>query len=298
MKEITTAVLLAARDERQRNNTTYKELAARLLGDVTRDKELRDRLDKYERKKNFIVEPWDKDLAPAKPKFEKPLTVPLANTLLISDTHAVNTDIRFLEKVLEFAKKRGVTQCIHAGDVFNADALSNQTRPWEIVTPVQDDLSYGYAMLDMIAQDFLLWIITGNHDEWVMRHYGIDAKTLFVRWNATQYPYLYLGKSVMVGHLETVHQEAGYLAAQIAKKNKKIVFVGHDHLTGLYAEDSHIGVSIGGMLLKENIYYKQMAFNAMSEWTNGFVILIDEKAELYRQKGRGFTKYGEIRDVC
>lgn len=298
-REITTAILIAAGQAREKSNTTYKELARQYLNDETRDKELRDALDKYTRRKNFTIpDTTDVKLKPVKPLFAKPIHLLYEPTLLITDTHACNTDIVFLTKVLEFAQKRNIKRAVHLGDVFDASQLSNQARPWEITTPIHIDLSYGYAALDLFAQHgIVLWIVTGNHDEWVMRHYGIDAATLFARWNATQYPYLTIGDTILVGHLETVHNVPGYLAAQIAKKYNKTVFVGHDHVTGMYAEDNHIGVSIGGMLLRENIYYKQMAFNAMTEWSNGFALLIDGKAELYRQKGKGFTKYGEIAGV-
>lgn len=296
---ITKAILLRAKSEKE--NKTYKELAEMLLGDSTRDKELRAELDKYTRKQSFQVPSVNPVLMESPdPEFTKPLKLKYEPTLIISDTHSCNHDADFLCTALDMADQYNIKRIIHAGDVFNADALSNQSKPWEIVRPLKTDLDYGYAMLDYItAEGFELIIVPGNHDEWVMRQYGIGAVELFPRWKTTEYPYLYIGKKIMVGHLETTHNTAGYLAAQIAKKFNKTVFVGHDHITGAYVdEEGYVGVSIGGMLVGENIYYKQTAFNPMPQWNNGFVILMDEKALLYRKEGKtGVKLYDTIDNV-
>ncbi len=284
---------LAYQRKQEDSKVTYRQLARELLSDPTREKELRVATDAYAKRLEFLI-PLTDDTMPAEYEFHipDPLMLDYQPTLLFADPHAPFTDVHTLRMAIDLAKARSIQRCIIAGDVFDANSLSVNKKAWEPVTNIRDDLIFGYQLLRFLTKQFKeVIVLTGNHDEWLMNAYGINAKQLFNIPGvvATQYPFLFF-ENYVIGHLDQYSQQPGELAAKIAAKYQAHTFVGHDHMAGI-VEGSYNGVSIGSMLMADKIYYKSASFNSLPDWSNGFVVF-DKQGYANCYKQQGTTAYG------
>lgn len=291
------SILIAAITRRSDpDKPSYNQIAQELLGDPNKGRQLSKELKIYENKRSFKIPATDNTLPdPYSYVLPEHYSIPYQSALIIADLHAPFTNVEGLRFAVQTAKVRGIETCIVAGDIFDFNSISSYRKRSDKVTPIEHDIEYGVRLMRYLADHFTVHAFPGNHDKWGMSHYGITFNELMpADINTTEYSFLFFGSNTIIGHLENYSTSPGVLAAEIALKYHKHAFVGHDHITGIeqrYVQDKEYpvyGVSLGSMLRANCIQYKHEGFNALPHWTNGFALVMDNVATLFREKSNGY----------
>lgn len=286
--EIQEEILQQVLDMRDERRISYSELADIFLGDKSLGDKLRARIRTYKRNHSIhtILDPVGK-------LFGDALVIPELPTLVIGDTHAPYQNKAVLLKALRLAKKQGVTQVVHAGDLIDAASYNSQAKG-QVVTPIQTDIEHARSILyTIISMGFKIYLVPGNHDLYYTKKNDITfarfiqetvLNNLYIdSIETTEYDYLYYGNYAVIGHLSSGYDMVpGKVAAQIADKYTMHALVGHDHLRGaIQGSTGKWGISIGAMFVPDSFWYKSRAYNTFPDTQVGFCIIRDKKIYQY-----------------
>lgn len=277
--------VLEIRDEKR---ISYAELAELFYQDRSLADSLRSAARTYKRKNNIhtILDPIGKLFGDAKYIPEKP-------TLVIGDTHAPYQNKQVLLQAFNIAKKRGIKQLVHAGDLINADSYNSQAKG-EQTTPIETDIAHARSILyTAISYGFSIWVIPGNHDIYYTKKTDISFQRFICevvldrrytdKTHTTEYDYMYYGETAIIGHLSSGYDPTpGKVAANIADKYNRHALVGHDHLRGaIKGQSGKWGISIGAMFVPDSFWYKSRSYNTFPHTMVGFCIIDDNKIYQY-----------------
>lgn len=235
--------------------------------------------------------------------FSNILTVKEVPTLIISDTHAPYQNKHVLELAFDIAKKRGIKQLIHAGDLIDAASYNSQAKN-EKVPDIETDIEHARSILYTAQHYFTrIYILPGNHDGFYLKKEKITFQDFIhriilldkykSRVITTEYDYLFYGKFAIIGHMSGYDTVPGKIAAQIANKYNMHAFVGHDHIQGYeIGNNGKYGISIGGMFIPNSFWYKERGMNIFPHSMIGFAIIQEGTIYLYNEKGKETKLYG------
>lgn len=284
-KEEELAEIASVRDQ---TRLSYGELAQQFYGDKSLGDNLRSAMRVYKRnhEQHRINDPVGK-------LFGDTLKIPAIPTLVIADTHAPYQNKDMLMAAFNLAKKRGVTQLVHAGDLIDAASYNSQAKH-ETVTPIETDIAHARSIL-YTAQSFFpnIKMVPGNHDFYYIKKTDMSFERFIKevvlehkythKFETTEFDYLFYDDFAVIGHLSSGYDVTpGKVAANIAQKYERHSFVGHDHLHGyMEAENGKLGISIGAMFMPGSFAYKSKAYNTFPHSQLGFAIIQDKKISLF-----------------
>ena len=278
--EFTEDILLQVLNLRDQKRISYADLAEQFYGDRSLGDSLRSATRAYKRRNSIhtILDPIGK-------LFGDTRTVPEKPTLVIGDTHCPYQNKKVLLQAFDMARKRGVTQLIHVGDLVDAASYNSQAKG-EQVTPIETDIAHARSILyTAYSMGFETWIVPGNHDMYYTKKTDISFSrficeiVLDKRYNdgfhTTEFDYVYYGDFAILGHLSSGYDpNPGKVAANISDKYDRHALIGHDHLFGaMRGNRGKWGVSIGGMFVPDSFWYKARSYNTFPASMIGFAIL-------------------------
>lgn len=215
--------------------------------------------------------------------FHEPLRIPFQRTLVIADVHAPFHDKSFLVQLL--TKHRGeYDQIVVAGDVFDFAQISRFPRDWN-VPRLETELAMAGEVLLALAKTAPVYICNGNHDERVavkldaaltlqrLIYAALGQKQPRYQITVSEYDYIEIGETFVIGHLSQSHKQPGKLAATIAKQRQRHVLVGHDHLLGVVQNDQWLGASIGCIADPQKFWYSERRLNTYAPMQQGYALL-------------------------
>jgi len=204
------------------------------------------------------------------------------SAMIISDLHCPHVDRAMIETMVKDSKQAGVNTLIIAGDVIDGQFTGKHKNPAEFTAAAEDELGYMRSYLKYFESVFSsVYICPGNHDGWVTNYFEMSFRELLDtllgehKLIISDYEYITVNDNIVVGHLEEWNEVPGYLAWKIANQFKRHAIVGHDHIRGVYTENSSQlhGISLGACLVPDNIYYKRASFNSFPAFQNGYGVL-------------------------
>ena len=291
--EFTEDILLQVLNLRDQKRISYADLAEQFYGDRSLGDSLRSATRAYKRRNSIhtILDPIGK-------LFGDTRTVPEKPTLVIGDTHCPYQNKKVLLQAFDMARKRGVTQLIHVGDLVDAASYNSQAKG-EQVTPIETDIAHARSILyTAYSMGFETWIVPGNHDMYYTKKTDISFSrficeiVLDKRYNdgfhTTEFDYVYYGDFAILGHSSSGYDPTpGKVAANIAQKYDKHALVGHDHLRGfMQADNGKFGISIGGAFQIGSFWYKERSYNTFPHSMLGFVIIENRHIWQYNEELR------------
>lgn len=268
---------------------SYADLAESELGDRTLATALRSTLRKYNKAR--LPDPEPRNIAPV-------LSTPESNTLVIADIHAPYQNTTLLTAAIDLAISAGVSGVDIAGDLHDFNSLSSLSKG-ETTTAAETDIRHSRQILTVLANTFeRIRIVSGNHDEyWIKKRGGTFQDLIYQevlqgkysdQVQATDYDYMLLGKTWLVGHLSNYDETPGLLAAKIADIFDRNVIVGHDHVFGFQrSKKAYLGVSTGAMLTPDRFWYKLRRLNTFPPFGLGFSLIINEQLYMFNEYGNG-----------
>ena len=291
--EFTEDILLQVLNLRDQKRISYADLAEQFYGDRSLGDSLRSATRAYKRRNSIhtILDPIGKLFGDTRTVQEKP-------TLVIGDTHCPYQNKKVLLQAFDMARKRGVTQLIHVGDLVDAASYNSQAKG-EQVTPIETDIAHARSILyTAYSMGFETWIVPGNHDMYYTKKTDISFSrficeiVLDKRYNdcfhTTEFDYVYYGDFAILGHLSSGYDPTpGKVAAAIAQKYDKHALVGHDHLRGfMQADNGKFGISIGAAFQIGSFWYKERSYNTFPHSMLGFVIIENRHIWQYNEELR------------
>lgn len=226
---------------------------------------------------------------PTLPKqFDEVCTLPNERTLVIADLHCPYHDKAFLEAVVEHAldEFEEIEQIVIAGDLFDFDHLSQYPKDHHSAR-LDTELELAGSVLMYLTQYAPVCIMMGNHDARIAKK--LDAALSFQRIismalngreplseiTVTNRDYVFLGQHFVIGHLSQYNPVAGKIASQIAKKYKRHVLVGHDHLCGVFLDknENYVGASLGCLADTSSFWYAERRLSTMPFMQQGYALL-------------------------
>jgi len=208
---------------------------------------------------------------------------------IISDAHSPFFNARMFDRLLEFAIKRNIKRCLHAGDFFDhptcskwpmmsideAPSTAFQEREtknlYKTLTEVFTDLRFL-----MGTHDLRYWkaIVAGGHqDDFSSPFQKIDCDPNQV----SRFPYAEIGNEWYISHPHSVVKVGGIPSVRMSAKHERSIMVAHGHLMGFDFNPSgrHVVVNLGCMLNREKIAYKMLQDTSHGEWIVGFGVILD-----------------------
>lgn len=218
---------------------------------------------------------------------EKPLYLPYDSALILSDLHCPLHSTLMLERALDTAAAHGVRNTVIIGDTWDFDELSSFP---QIHRPASagDTVRISGGVLNYIAERSAQTVITpGNHcirfakrlnAAWDMRFLVAAALADYPAHGeivTTNYSYVYLGDSWLVGHPKKYSRTPGKTPAELADLYGRNVVTGHNHLVGFAPSKSGrwLGVDCGALTDPEAHAYLMHEMNDHPRWQSGFVII-------------------------
>jgi hypothetical protein len=220
--------------------------------------------------------------------FEPILEVPLQASLVIADLHVPFHDEVFITDAVENAKESfyQLEAIFIAGDLFDFAGLSQYPRDSHI-TRLDTEMQLAGSMLLYLAEQAPVYICSGNHDErWSKR---LDSPLSLQRLISaalngretkhdiivTDRDYLFVGDHFIIGHLSTYNKVPGKVAYDIAKKYNRTTLTGHDHLAGVYGDNTSkvLGASIGCAADYTKFWYSERRLNSMPAMKKGYALI-------------------------
>lgn len=236
---------------------------------------------------------------PAPRQFPSVLTVPGVNVLVVGDLHISHYDKAFLRTALQTAEQYDCRGIIIPGDFFNMEEYSTHPKD-EPILPFKQELEMAGKVLRVLGN--LPWVeyiafTQGNHDARIFKklntyfglesliHAAIGEEKVKAKIYATDRDYLYHGDSWGFGHLSGYNKIGGLLALEQARKHGRHFAVGHDHRQGIVSDQNFIGISIGSCLVEDSQFYKERRLHRFDPFTNGFLIVAENRPYLYNKQG-------------
>ena len=206
----------------------------------------------------------------------------VASAMIISDLHCPHVDRAMIEAMVKDSKQASIDTLIIAGDIIDGQFTGRHKNPPHLTASAEAELSHMRYYLKYFEHTFkTVYVCPGNHDGWVTNYYEVSFKDLIQmllgdhKLIVSDYEYITVNDNIVVGHLEEWNEVPGYLAWKIANQFKRHAIVGHDHIRGVYTENSSKlhGISLGACLVPDNIYYKRASFNSFPAFQNGYGVL-------------------------
>ena len=278
---------------RDQTRLSYSDLAEQYYGSRALGDELRSAMRTWKRnnEQHRILDPVGR-------LFGDTLRIPAIPTLVIGDTHAPYQNKDMLMAAFTMAKKRGVQQLVHAGDLVDAASYNSQAKH-ETVTPIETDIAHARSIL-YTAQTFFpkIKMVPGNHDFYYIKKTDMSFERFIKevvlehkythKFETTEFDYLFYDDFAVIGHLSSGYDVTpGKVAANIAQKYDKHALVGHDHLRGfMQADNGKFGISIGGAFQIGSFWYKERSYNTFPHSMLGFVIIENRHIWQYNEELR------------
>lgn len=236
---------------------------------------------------------------PTPKQFPSILTLPESNVLVIGDLHISYYDRDFLKVALHTAERYNCTGIIFPGDFFNMEEYSTHPKD-EPVVPFRTELEMAGKVLRVLGN--LPWVeylafTQGNHDARIFKklntylgmenliHAAIGENKVKAKIYCTDRDYLFHGKKWAFGHLSSYHKIGGMLAYEQSKKFNRYFGVFHDHRQGIVSDQTHLGISVGSLLIEDSQFYKERRLSKFDAFTNGFLIVANDVPYLYSKQG-------------
>jgi hypothetical protein len=136
-----------------------------------------------------------------------------------------------------------------------------------------------------LAKTAPVYVCNGNHDERVavkldadltlqrLIYAALGNKQPRYQITVSEYDYIEIGETFVIGHLSQSHKQPGKLAAMIAKQRQRHVLVGHDHLLGVVQNDQWLGASIGCIADPQKFWYSERRLNTYAPMQQGYALL-------------------------
>lgn len=234
------------------------------------------------------------------PAMETVLTAPLHHDdpsfLYLCDLHIPHHSADMLTRALLIAEKFHVRTLIIGGDVFNFDQLSSHPHNVPLID-INDELACAGKVLRDLVQGFeTVYILSGNHDVRLAKkidkglqlkfvvHAAIGQIQLPCALHVSDYAWMTIGNTWLVGHPARYSGMGGKVPSAIAQRQQRNVIAAHNHVMGvMQTEDGRfVGIDPGHMTLPNEHAYRQYAMPGQySAWTAGFVLVHGDKPWIF-----------------
>lgn len=200
-----------------------------------------------ERKKNPVI--WRKKVKPSTSRtFSNPIRLETDKILLLFDIHAPFHDARWIDKVIDLAIARGVSDVGIGGDLVDFSAFSKWGRQDRV--EAEDEIESATQIVSVLAENFDRVVYSGgNHENRLPRKTDNllslqSAMELFVKSDnvqITDYHWFEVksgGRDWYIEHPKNASIHATVVAKKLAIKYGVNVVSGHGHLWGITVDDS------------------------------------------------------------
>lgn len=217
--------------------------------------------------------------------------------LVLNDLHIPAIDPPWLERAVAVGRHFGISQCLIAGDFFNAAGISRHPKK-KTPYPFGREVRMGRECLEWLCQYFTVYLEPGNHDDWfVFDHDGqvsftdaasmlVGSDTVRARLLVTEYDrvtVLNAGEKWTIPHQSSYSKDGLKVGNQIAQKYQSNVIIPHQHISGKGPDiyNRYVVIDSGGMFNPYRFDYVQLKTSTRREMNQGFVTLLDGWAELW-----------------
>jgi hypothetical protein len=290
---------------------TYSMIADHLsvrLGRIFTDEQVRSAMRRAEKRAQYDSYRATRFPVEAKERaFSARLDVSLDSVTVIADLHVPYHSPSMLQRVIDMSALLSSRDLVIAGDLFNFDSVSkwpNSSEPESLQTEL---ITAGELLLELSRHYDRMYILSGNHDEWLGRaanahlrmndlvSMALARNTLSCSLTVTDYDYMYAnvyGQPWVFGHLSQFSKRPGEIARKISERHSRNVAVGHDHIQGYTSSEDgkFLCVSIGAMISLDDdgsspMWYKERRLNSFAPVQNGFLILDKGVPMLFNEFG-------------
>ncbi len=247
-------------------------------------------------------------------QFNRPLTIPNANILVLGDMHVPHHNRTMLRRAVYMTKRYfpQVTTLAIIGDTWDWTSLSRypKDQPYE---DIDASLELGGAILRYLCDHYDdTYIMNGNHDArigvkldapFTLRR--VIAAALGEVWpkhcklHITNLDYVYTSgpeqrHKWVLGHPSHYSGVGGKTPSEIADVELRNVATGHNHRIGIQPSKSgmYLGVDTGHMTDPAFHYYVQRRLTKYPRWTGGFLIIADGYPHLYSDQWTDWERLG------
>lgn len=203
--------------------------------------------------------------------------------LVCSDLHFPGHSLKWVRELIKYGRMHNIKKIIHAGDLFNFDALSR----FELKDkkfPLDKELEVGKKVLLELRQHFNgFYTVRGNHDKRLplAMNDSIDFATalnllLDNKVVATNRDHLFLysgGEKFRICHPDKYSTVKGKVAGGLAHDLQEHVIMGHPHYFSMSYNKTgrYMAIEMPCMCDKTAFQYKNEATTGCPEWNNGFL---------------------------
>ena len=240
-------------------------------------------------------------------RFEFGLDKPLllrGDWAVTADWHVPLYDAKLVNKFLDDAQQRGLTNLLIAGDFLNGDSLS-QYYPKQKSAGIEKEVSEARSLMETLAKNFKqIVFVKGNHDYRYVKsaEYRQDfvsaMKEVFLgvdlgecRLKFTNLDHVYLnsnGEKYYIAHPTSYSKNPLNNPVAIAEVKKCHTLTAHTHhcAMGWDASGSYICGELGGFFNISQTEYLQ-GTTTYPNWCNGYWFVQRGKPEMVSYGARG-----------
>lgn len=216
--------------------------------------------------------------------------------LVLADLHIPFTNITFLNKAVDAAKKQGIDKLAIVGDFFDFNFFSKHRYTGE---SSQDKIEVELAVAERIMNTLLkhfkeVYFCFAWHDYRITAamDYGLsvervvnilDLKENKEKLFVSPYSYAYVGKEWMIVHPSRGRKIKGSTARSLVSRYEKSCIVFHQHYSSFQIDPSgnHLVVDCGDCADHEKMKYTQINATDYPKSDNAYAIIHkDERLEL------------------
>lgn len=223
-------------------------------------------------------------------ELESPLCIN-GDAVVTADYHVPLHDPKYINKMLEAARSRGIDQLIIAGDYWNFDAIS-QYHPKQSAANLEVELPVGLDVMRTLLKTFEhVYFLKGNHDYRFVKALGYklsfaeSMRLLFgglgekelSRITFTNLDHCWLDsgfESFYICHPGNYSSVPLKVPRDLANKLNSHVISAHCHhcAVGYSLDAEHVAIEVGGFFDYSKTEYLQES-NTYPVWQQGFVIV-------------------------
>jgi len=223
------------------------------------------------------------------PTFDQFKVVKADCAVVCSDLHIPYIDKDLFDKMCIVGKRMDATDCIIAGDLFDATMFSSFIRYMESGLETWEfQMEAASEILKKLLDNFEnIWVTKGNHDNRIIKLLlgKIKLKHIF-KWvtdevgkrvKVSDYPFCYLfsGKAkIKITHAKSYSRMATQVANVMSAKEECSVMNAGGHLLGLSGSMSGRWVAgLGGLFDTKKFEYIHMTDTTHPKWNSGFFVI-------------------------
>ena len=240
-------------------------------------------------------------------RFEFGLDKPLnlrGDWAVTADWHVPLYDAKLVNKFLDDAHERGLTNLIIAGDYLNGDSLS-QYYPKQKSAGIEKEVFEARKLMEVLAQNFSnIVFLKGNHDYRYVKSaeyrqdfvsamkevfLGIELGSCRLRFTNLDHVYLNSnGERYLIAHPTSYSKNPLSNPVSICEVHKCHVLTGHTHhcAMGYDASGSYVVGELGGFFNIAQTEYLQ-GTTTYPNWCNGYWFIQRGRAEMIGYGARG-----------